>query len=129
MKGKQKHNWYVSTLTLVFVNQKRMNICGLCYLYWMLTYIYSLLIAKDHHENQHVWIKFLCLLLVYLFLSSRDLLIFFWEFFLFIPVFVLPVHWYFPFSWCLFNSLDIFINMSIKRETFLHVKLGSKEKC
>ena len=45
-------------------------------LYGLFTYIYSLLIDKDLYESQNVSIKFSCALLVYLYLSSRELFIF-----------------------------------------------------
>ena len=47
------------------------------HLYFVSTYIYSLLIGQDLCENQNVSIKFLWTLLVYLCLTSRDLFIFF----------------------------------------------------
>ena len=108
-------NWYVSTITDVFLNQKRVNV-----------YIYSLLNGKQICDYRNISVKFPC---VYVCLSSRDLFIYSlfwlrnssvivktyqWNFFMFIcafssgdlfiksfhfpfPYFVIFVLWYFPF--------------------------------
>ena len=72
----RKFNWYILTLTEVFPNQKRINVCEHTvtwyHLYWVFIYIYSLLIDKQIFESQNISIKFLCALLVYLCISSRD---------------------------------------------------------
>jgi hypothetical protein len=47
-----------------------------CHHYSVFTYIYSLVIEKDLCEYRNISVKFLCALLVYLCLSSRDLFIF-----------------------------------------------------
>ena len=76
-----KLNWYVSTLIVVFLNQKRINksmwtCCKnghVAHLYCMFTYIYCLLIEKDFCEWQNMLLKFPCALLVYLCHLSGDL--------------------------------------------------------
>ena len=71
MKGTNKHmerNWYVSTFTEIFLNQKRMNVCEHT-VKLEFTNIFSLLIQKDLCECRNESIKFPC---VYLCLSSRE---------------------------------------------------------
>ena len=64
----QKVNWYVLTLTVIFINHKRINICE-CTVKIVpreFTYIYSLLIEIDLWECWNVSVKIPYALLVYL---------------------------------------------------------------
>ena len=75
----QKLIQYISTITDVFLNQKRINVCE--HMEKMashgFTYIYSLLIENDICDHQNISSKFPC---VCVYLSSRDLFIFCYEF-------------------------------------------------
>jgi hypothetical protein len=55
------------------------------------SHIYSLLLEEDLCECQNISAKFPCVLLVYLYLSSGDFLVFSVSFPLFIPIFVLHI--------------------------------------
>ena len=55
IKGTQQLNWYFSTITDVFLNQKRINACEhpvmLCHCYWVFKYIYS------SDWERHLWLS------------------------------------------------------------------------
>jgi hypothetical protein len=76
------------------------------HLYCVFTYIYSFLIEKDLRQCRNVSLKFMCALLVYLCLSSRDLSIF-----SVIPIFVL---------FCYF--CDIHITFGIPKKLVIQMK-------
>jgi len=98
---RQRHTqmleWNISTITAVFLDQKRVNVCEhtakiatweWCHFYHVFTYIYFLLIEKDSCDRWKVSIKLphVCVCLM-----SRKSFLFPFLFF------VLFVLWYFPF--------------------------------
>jgi hypothetical protein len=69
-KNTQKLNWYVWTVTDVFLNQKRINVCvHTVKMASSLLCVYIHLLSSDW--ERHLWLSS-----VYMCLSSRDLLIF-----------------------------------------------------
>ena len=71
--NKRKGNWYISMITDVILNQKRVNVKTWHCFYPMFTYIYFLLIEKDISDRWNISIKLPC---VCVHLSSGDLFIF-----------------------------------------------------
>ena len=93
----QKHDWNVSMITDVFLNQKRVNVCEhtLNTAPHVFTYIYSLPIKKDicDHWNVSVMLPY-----VYVCLSSGD-------------VFIFSVSFLFLFLFLCYSYLGSFLSM------------------